>query len=192
MELQLWSGFRKSWDQVQTMCGKKDHVKYLYMKSRVRACVAEEMFLDTDPKGLPAPPPKRAPNRINWSSREDQLGRVAVWVPLICTIVHSRGSTCDLWSSGFRNSFKVVEGKFLLIYFRCLVIWCLYPVNLRELAKGFNPKFAELTTLIYQFLKLSYYIIEAGGDPYLVLCSSRNRLQKFCHTSCTFKVQSVY
>lgn len=63
---------------MQTMCGKKDHVKYLYVKSRVRACVAEEMFLDNDPKGLPAPPPKGAPNRINWSSREDQLGRVAV------------------------------------------------------------------------------------------------------------------
>ena len=81
---------------METMCGKKDHVKYLYMKSRVRACVAEEMFLDTDPKGLPAPPPKRAPNRINWSSREDQLGRVAVYVPLICIIVRSRSSTCDL------------------------------------------------------------------------------------------------
>lgn len=40
---------------------------------------------------------------------------------------------------------------------------------LRELAKGFNPKFAELTTLNYQFLKVSYYIFEAGGDPYLVL-----------------------
>lgn len=52
-------------------CVEKDHVKYLYMKPKVRGCVAEEMFLDTDPKGLPAPPPKRAPNRINWSSRED-------------------------------------------------------------------------------------------------------------------------
>lgn len=63
---------------------------------------------------------------------------------------------------------------------------------LRLLVKGFIIKIPEMTTLIYQFLKLSYYNFEAGGDPYLVLCSSKNRsLQKFCHTSCTLIVQSV-